>query len=381
LQVFQARTLEERMHGAGLSGRAMAARVSADSLRRGVLRPGECLLDLVATTDTTFAFVVTRGGVTVRTLPGTARLDPLYRDWRDAMLAGAASPVVDGGLARLSQELLGPLAAPLRDSRRIIVSGGGPLALWPVAALTLPGETTPLGERREVAGVPSASLFAALRARGEASSPAPRLLALSRTTDALGRDLPGATRELTQLGHDYERVTVRENRGDLSVSQLTVDLAGFDALHFAAHAEAVEGTPWRSGFLLGRGTGDEAYLRASSVARLKLKARLAVLSGCQSAGATALAGEGALGLSSGFLSAGTRTVVATLWPVGDRAAARYMAAFYAGLASGRTVAAAAREARTALRGQADTANPRTWAAFVVLGEPGTTFPLKRRGRA
>ena len=49
------------------------------------------------------------------------------------------------------------------------------------------------------------------------------------------------------------------------------------------------------------------------------------------------------------------------------------------LAQGRTVAAAAREARSTLRGEAD--NPRDWAAFVVLGEPSTVFPLKARVRA
>jgi CHAT domain-containing protein len=172
---------------------------------------------------------------------------------------------------------------------------------------------------------------------------------------------------------------VRRNKGELTVQDLTKDLAGFDALHFAAHAEASAGTPWRSGFLLGKGAGDDAYLRASSVARLRLKARLAVLSGCQSAGATAFAGEGAIGLSSGFLSAGTTTVVATLWPVEDRIAERYMTAFYAALATGKPVAAAAREARVELR--ADHANPRDWAAFVVFGEPETVFPLKARIRA
>jgi CHAT domain-containing protein/tetratricopeptide (TPR) repeat protein len=381
LQVFQARTLEERMRGSGLAGRAMIRRVSADSLRRGVLRPGEALLDLVATPDTTFAFVVTPAGTVVRLLPGTRRLDALFGDWRDAMLAGAATPVVERGLARLSAELLAPLAGPLRDTRRLIVSGGGPVTLWPLGALTLPGEPAPLGERREVVSVPSATLFTLLRARGAGNASPARLLALSRTTDAAGRNLPGAERELSMLGRSYEQVTVRQNRGERSVPQLTADLARFDALHFAAHAEASAGTPWRSGFLLGRGTGEEAYFRASNVARLRLKARLAVLSGCQSAGATALAGEGALGLSSAFLCAGTRTVVATLWPVEDRTAELYMTAFYAALAAGRTAGGAAREAGLALRRRPETANPRSWAAFVVLGEPGTVFPLRTRGRA
>ena len=376
LQAFQARTLEERMHGAGLAGRSMAARVSADSLRRGVLRPGEALLDFVGTPDTTFAFVVTRAGTVARLLPGATRLDALYRDWQDVMLGGADTPTVERGLARLSAELLAPVAGALAASKRVIVTGGGTVALWPIGALTLPGETAPLGERGEVASAPSATLFALLRSRSPRSGSEGRMLALCRTTDAEGKDLPGAERELALLDRTYANVVLRKNP---SVREVTADMGAYDALHFAAHAEASAGTPWRSGFLLGKGTGDDAYLRASSIARLRLKARLAVLSACQSAGATALAGEGAIGLSSGFLSAGTTTVVATLWPVEDRIAERYMTAFYGALATGKSVAAAARDARIALR--ADRANPRDWAAFVVLGEPSTIFPLKARVRA
>lgn len=375
LQVFQARTLEERMHGAGLSGRSMAARVSADSLRKSVLQPGEALLDFVSTPDTIFAFVVTRTGTVVRLLPGAQTLDALYDDWRGAMIGGADTPTVDRGLARLSGELLAPVAAALKGANRVIVTGGGSVALWPVAALTLPGEDSPLGEHREIVSAPSATLFALLRARHSRQNGG-TLLALCRTTDAAGNDLPGAERELSLLDKSYANVVTKRNP---SVKEVTADMVGYDALHFAAHAEASATTPWRSGFLLGKGAGDDAYLRASSVARLKLKARLAVLSGCQSAGATALAGEGALGLSSGFLSAGTTTVVATLWPVEDKTAERYMADFYASLARGRSVAAAAREARSTLRAQAG--NPRDWAAFVVLGEPSTVFPLKARSRA
>lgn len=380
LQTFQARTLEERMHGQGLSARAMSRRVSADSLRRSVLREGELLLDLVATPDTTFAFAVTRAGVSVAMLRGTGRLDPLFHTWRDAMRSDASARTVEQGLQRLSSELLAPVAEPVRASRRLIVSGGGSFALWPLSALTLPGEAVPLGETRDVVGTPSATLFALLRARA-APVAAPRVLAVSRTTNLAGRDLPGAERELRLLDAEYGGVTVRRNPGDRSVRELTADLPRFDALHFAAHAEADGGSPWRSGFLLGGGDRDDAYLRASDVAGMRLRARLAVLSGCASAGATTLAGEGALGLSSAFLCAGITSVVATLWPVEDRAAERFVTAFYAAIAGGRTVAAAAREARAALRAAPATANPRDWAAFVVVGEPGTRLPLRRRQAA
>ncbi len=378
LQTFQARTLEERMQGQGLAARAMVRRVTADSLARDVLRTDEALLDLVATPETTFAFVVTRGAVVVRLLPGTRRLDPLFRDWRDGMLGGSSLAVTDAGLKRLSTEVLAPVAAALKPARRIIVTGGGPLALWPYTALTLPGETAALDVNREIVVAPSPTLFTLLRARSRRTSGPGEMLAVSRTTDARGRNLPGAERELALLGNAYARVVVRSNRGERTVTELTSDLPKFDALHFAAHADAVEGSPWRSGFLLGRGTGDDAYLRASTVARMKLKARLAVLSGCQSAGAVAMAGEGALGLTAGFLCAGTTSVVATLWPVEDRTAELYMSAFYSSLATGQDVAAASRAARAALRARPETAHPRAWAAFVLVGEPGTRLPLTPR---
>jgi CHAT domain-containing protein len=378
LQAFQARTLEERMQGVGLAARAMTRRVTADSLRGAVLRADEALLDLVATPETTFAFVITRGAVTAHLLPGTRRLDPLFADWRDALLGGAGDGVANAGLARLSGELLTPLADALRPARRIIVTGGGALTLWPFAALTLPGENGPLDATREIVAAPSATLFALLRGRAARRAAPGDLLAVSRTTDAAGRDLPGAERELAQLDHAYAHIVVRRNRGERTVPELTADLPRFDALHFAAHTDAVAGSPWRSGFLLGRGTGDDAYLRASTVARMKLRARLAVLSGCQSAGATALAGEGALGLTAGFLCAGTTTVIATLWPVEDRTAEQYMGAFYGALAEGQSAAAAARTARAALRARPATAHVRDWGAFVLVGEPTTRLALVPR---
>ena len=381
LQVFQGRTLEERMLGSGLSTASMARRVTSDSLRARVLRPGETLLDLVATPETTFAFVVTTQGVAARMLPGTTRLGALYTDWRGAMLGGADGAMVSQGLARLSGELLGPVAPLLAGRSRIVVSGGGPVSLWPIVAFALPGESRTLGETREIAATPSATMFALLRRRAAAPLDAPAMLAVARTTDAEGRGLDGAEREVDRLGKDFAHVTVRSNRGDQAVDALVGDLARFDALHLSAHTEAAPGAPWRSGLLLGKGAGEDAYLRASTVSRMKLKARLAVLSGCQSAGALALAGEGSLGLSSGFLCAGTTTVIATLWPVEDRVADRFMSEFYAGLAAGQTTAAAARDARLALKGRPETANPRDWAAFVVVGEPGTTLRLTPRVRA
>jgi CHAT domain-containing protein len=309
-------------------------------------------------------------------LSGTTRLGRLHDQWREATLGRAEENLVQAGLQRLSGELLGPIATAFRGARRVIVTGGGPLALWPWAALTVPGESRPLGETREVSTAPSATLLAALRARPGAQ--AGRLLAVARTTDIAGRDLAGVRRELQNLRTQYDRVEVRAHGGDRGVDELVADLPRWNVLHFAAHAEARSAAPWRTGFLLGAGAGDDAYLRASRIAGMKLRADLAVLSGCQSAGSTALAGEGALGLASAFLCSGTRSVVATLWPVEDRVAERFMGEFYAALERGCTVAGAVRDAQSALRARAETSRTRDWAAFVAAGEGGAQVRLTAR---
>ena len=74
-----------------------------------------------------------------------------------------------------------------------------------------------------------------------------------------------------------------------------------------------------------------------------------------------------------------RSVVATLWDVRDRGAARMVEGIYQSLAAGRTLSAAVREAKLAAirRG----AGPEEWAAFVLVGDPDVTLPLHSPRRA
>ncbi|MGE5729724.1 MAG: CHAT domain-containing protein, partial [Gemmatimonas sp.] len=85
-------------------------------------------------------------------------------------------------------------------------------------------------------------------------------------------------------------------------------------------------------------------------------------------------GEGILGLTGPLLQAGAHSVVATLWPVNDRASAEFVKRFYGFLASGHTAADALRSAQLdAIKREMPT---RDWAAFVLTGDgfvrPGAT---------
>jgi len=102
---------------------------------------------------------------------------------------------------------------------------------------------------------------------------------------------------------------------------------------------------------------------------LDLSAQLTVLSACQTALGKDIKGEGFVGLTQSFMSAGSKSVVASLWEVDDRATAILMADFYKSmLQQGMTPAAALRSTKLKMMQQEQWRAPYFWAGFVLQGE-------------
>jgi CHAT domain-containing protein len=113
----------------------------------------------------------------------------------------------------------------------------------------------------------------------------------------------------------------------------------------------------------------EGALRLRDVYDLRLSADLVVLSGCETALGRDLRGEGLVGLTGGFLYAGARQVVASLWRVDDLATSELMARFYRILLrEGQPPAAALRAAQLEMAADRRWRDPYFWAGFVVLGD-------------
>jgi CHAT domain-containing protein len=161
-------------------------------------------------------------------------------------------------------------------------------------------------------------------------------------------------REVKHLGSRYRNVELGILEND-SRQLGASDLEGFDLLHIAAHVEISNETPWRSEILLAD-RGHPGNLLAAQIADMDLSAHLVILSSCESAGGRVLAGEGVLGLSSAFLSAGVAAVVATLWPVDDKAT----------------------EFRAELRRAPETSHPFYWAGFTLIGNGDLRLALEKR---
>ena len=85
-------------------------------------------------------------------------------------------------------------------------------------------------------------------------------------------------------------------------------------------------------------------------------------------------GEGVQGLTAPLIQAGTRSVVASQWRIGDRSTIAFIEDFYQALTRGMPVGDALRAAK--LDALHRGAPPREWAAFTIVGDPLVHVPLE-----
>jgi CHAT domain-containing protein/tetratricopeptide (TPR) repeat protein len=123
----------------------------------------------------------------------------------------------------------------------------------------------------------------------------------------------------------------------------------------------------------GRADAEDGILTADEIAALDLRGvEWAVLSGCQTGVGPALRGEGVLGLRRAFQVAGAKTLVMSLWAVGDHDALEWILELYRARLAGGTTAAAIRDASLRIvenrRRAGVIAHPYFWGAFIAAGD-------------
>lgn len=130
-------------------------------------------------------------------------------------------------------------------------------------------------------------------------------------------------------------------------------------VHIATHASRSSENPLFSRLLMNDGPFFPFDLFGTGIS-----AELVVLSGCQTA-APGLNYGNSFSLAKAFHQAGSRFVIASLWPVADRLAMTYMSDFYALLRKHKDIPTAFYKAMS--RMQAQEPNPALWGAFVLIG--------------
>ena len=284
---------------------------------------------------------------------------------------------VERDLATLSETLLGPVAAQLQETKRLVIVADGALWYIPFGALPSPGATLPLVTSHEMVDLPSASALAFLRRRLRDRPPPPQMLAVladpvftseeqldsSRLeAEAILALVPPENR-FQALGHDANRDVVESGL-----------LGDYRIVHFATHGQLNPKHPALSWLLLSQVDAqgrprDDGLLHTYEIYGLDLAAELVVLSACETALGEEIRGEGLVGLPRAFLHAGAARVVVSLWKVDDRATAELMEHFYRRLlVENMSPAAALAAAQNTIRQVPRWRAPYYWAGFVLQGE-------------
>ena len=339
----------------------------------------------------------------------------------------------------LSTMLLGPVANQLGSKRLLIVSDGF-LKYIPFEALPVPNQSSSpasvdklelLFFNHEIVGLPSALTLTALRSEKRPANTAiktvaviadpvfekddPRVLAVQTNTSAPEKEedaevyLSIALRDFGDQGEPpvISRLpsTLREAKAIMAVippdegmiadgfaatkERVVSDgLRNYRIVHFATHGLLNNESPELSGVILSlvdeHGKSRQGFLHLHDIYNMDLSADLVVLSACRTGLGRNVQGEGVVGLTSGFMYAGAKSVVASMWKVDDDATAELMGYFYtAMLKDGLPPAAALKTAKREMWKQERWRAPFYWAAFTLQGEyaedlrvpPRTNFTL------
>jgi len=398
-QPLDASAIQSRVLGAGESGE------------------GALLLEYSLGEEKSYLWAVSRTAVRSFELPGRQAIETLALDAYDQMTRQDADPAAaDQAALAISRTILGPVEGLLNGGTLLVVSDGM-LQYIPFAALPLP--STPgerLISRLRVVSLPSASTLAVLRGELRGRQRPTKTLAIlahpvfrrddprlarirrsERTTVAhrglppRGPSAPGGGRADTWNLEElpWSEDEAKAIAGMVPDPRQKLTALGFDAsvdtvlrgglgdyrlVHFATHGFLDNMRPQMSSLALSRfdreGRALEIHdLRLQDIYNLQLNADLVVLSACQTALGKEIRGEGLMGLTRGFMYAGSARVLASLWSVEDRATSKLMEKLYRHLLGERLPPAEAlRRAQLDLATSRRWSRPYFWAGFSLQGE-------------
>jgi len=288
-------------------------------------------------------------------------------------------------LKKLHQVLIQPIAdlLPKNPSARVIFIPQNKLFLVPFPALqdnkgkyliekhtisTAPSIQTldllhqrKIGRNNQKSFVPTTMTDDELLIVGNPTAPK---VSLTKGDSCKPPSLPGAEKEAKNIARRFKTLALT---GDAATETAIVDkMSQARIIHLAAmtYPEDCKTNNSPGVIALASSNQDDGWLRTSEIQNLNLKADLVVLSGSETA-LGRITGDGVVGLSRAFLSAGSDSVIGTLWAADDMSMAFLITEFYSNLSKNTDKAGALRQAM--LETMKKYPNPRDWAGFSLVG--------------
>src|SRR5690554_1687271 len=314
--------------------------------------------------------------------------------------------------------LIAPVQSDLSGKNKIIISGEGVLNYLPFESL-IDKSGKYLVEKHDISYIPSATIWSSLKSRNytntrksviamggatykqsAGSSPVRGLEQFyelqTAITEKLSKGnhlktefaklgfgsanyLPGTLQEVQNIGKIVPDAVILTDQqmkeSEIKKLDKSGKLSEFKVVHIATHGFALESIPELSGIMMttpASGDGNEdGFLIAPEIAKMTLKADLAIMSACDTGLGKLYKGEGINGLNSALLVAGANGTLLSLWPVNDAGTMMLMTLVYNyvfkdGMSPEKALNQAKRYMISGKAG-AGYASPVIWAPFVYNG--------------
>ncbi|MFM5929845.1 MAG: CHAT domain-containing protein [Novosphingobium sp.] len=373
------------------------------------LAKNEAMVGLIPAFEGFYILTVTADGSTIRrSTAGRAEIARLVGSLRSAIDLRQFDPAAAHALYR---NLFSPVErTALKKAKTIKLVTSGPLASLPLSILlekpvtelssrspwllhrfaftvapdftTRPQKGERLAASARFLGVGAPAPF------GQPGKAAPQLLAsrsyfrgATADVEALSSlpALPGAEAELKMVaqrfGTDHSTVLTGPQASEGRLKR--AELGDYSVIMFATHGLVggqSEGAAESALVLSPPSEGSDGQydglLTTSEIAALRLAADWVILSACNTAAGDTVNSEAYSGLSQAFLYAGARSLLVSHWPVRDDVASRLTLDTVSGANKGLGRAEALRRAQLNILKDSrlqDSAQPATWAPFVLLG--------------
>jgi CHAT domain-containing protein len=271
-------------------------------------------------------------------------------------------------IAHLSALLLpGSISRQLATVKHLVVVPALGLGTVPFAVMQPHGSRHSLIERMSISIAPS--LFDVVEEVAPSTSQVQNPLVvgnplLPENGEWFFPPLPGAQEEAQAVAATLK--TAPFIGASATKAAVVMKAPGADILYFATHAVASNTDPLGGSFLaLSADKDPHGRWTAQEIQTSKFRARLAVLSACQT-GLGKTHDAGIIGLARAFQIAGVPRVVMSLWSVNDAATSELMQAFVVNL---RSLVPAEALRRAMLQVRRKRPHPSQWASFVLFGTP------------
>jgi CHAT domain-containing protein len=289
---------------------------------------------------------------------------------RKQITSGESGAPLTKNLVALYDMLIAPIEAELASVKTIAFIPNQILFYLPLPALAKKqpdGSVRHLIEDKEIVYLTAADVMRAVQPPPAGKSKS-GMVAFGNPT---GAELPAAELEVKSIADVFPGTDVFS--GDSVTKAAVTKESLFDKriVHFATHGRLNAAVPKESYLQLASGGAPGAEKRTvKEIWNLPMKkVDIVTLSACETAlGDKEPDGGEITTLAEAFATAKVRTVVASLWSVGDESTKEFMVQFYTRLASGASKPAALQGAQIALMKDPRYARPLYWSPFVLMGD-------------